>query len=80
MCVVGPKQEIRKVPVVAPHSVVQLLLAHGLSPGPCAAKKFWAWHGEERDGDPQPLFLYGDDAEITKYGDKVEGVYLGATA
>ena len=73
------------MPVVAPHELIAWVETLGLNPSPDAAARYWTRLGHTSLGKhpgarshAQPMFLYGDDAEYTKYCDKLLGVYIGA--
>ena len=64
------------MPVVAPHELIAWVETLGLNPSPDAAASLGKHPGARSHA--QPMFLYGDDAEYTKYCDKLLGVYIGA--
>ena len=73
------------MPVLAPHELIAWVETRGLNPSPDAAARYWTRLGHTSLGKhpgarshAQPMFLCGDDAEYTKYCDKLLGVYIGA--
>ena len=72
------------MPVLAPHELLPWLSSLGLCPERASAERFWKHVAGTKWGvhpgaarAAQPLFVYGDDAEYTKYCDKMLGVYVG---
>ena len=77
------------MPCLAVNELIGFLETVKLVPTVAAAKKYWQhirMHGgglkamAEGMGSasPQPVFLYGDAAEYTKYADHLLGVYMGS--
>ena len=73
------------MPAVAPDELIDWLETLGLHPNHDSAVRFWKRLAHTSLGKhpaakshPHPMFLYGDDAEYTKYCDKLLGVYIGA--
>ena len=74
------------VPCLAVHELLPWLESMGLAPSASAATRYWNHlraHGHGlaslcgESSTTQPVFLYGDAAEYTKYADHLLGVYAG---
>ena len=71
---------LRQLPCVAPHQLVPWLHEQGLAPQTGSAKRYWSKLETPHPGkalESEPLFLYGDSAQFTKYGDHLLGAFMG---
>ena len=71
---------LRQLPCVAPHQLVPWLHEQGLAPQTGSAKRYWSKLETPHPAkalESEPLFLYGDSAQFTKYGDHLLGAFMG---